>query len=58
MGADYHVVIVNHEIADGSGGQIQLQRLPVIAIVEGDEHGAFGSGEEQALADRDLRGRR
>ena len=48
--ADHEVVVVNHQIANRSGGHVEPQRLPVVAIVEADEDGEFGAGEEQALA--------
>ena len=55
--ADDDIVAVDYEIAHGSGGQVELQRLPGVAIVERDIDGAFGAGEEQAGA-RGLRARR
>ena len=52
VGADDQVVLVvigvDVEVADGGGGQVLAQRLPVIAIVEADVDGGLGSGEEQA----------
>src|ERR1700735_3923827 len=34
--------------------QIQLQRFPVIAVVEGNPHAGSSSGKEQALPDGDF----
>jgi len=49
----YHqIVAVNYEIADRYGWKIELQRLPVVAVVEGDEHAGFGAGLEQSFANR------
>ncbi len=50
MGADDDVVVVDDEIADGSGWQIHFERLPMVAVIPRDVDGALGSGEEQALA--------
>ena len=50
--AHYQVVVVHHQIADRSGRHVQAQRLPIVAIVEADEDGQFGGGEQQALAHR------
>src|SRR5467141_3079378 len=49
---DNKIVAMNREIAHRSVRQIQLQRLPIVSIVEGNVHGAFRSGEEQTLARR------
>ena len=43
---------VHHQIADRRRRHVQAQRLPIVAVVEGDEDGEFGAGEEQAFADR------
>src|SRR5207253_9016655 len=50
MGTGNEVGAVNGEIADRSRRQIQLQRLPVVAIVERNIDGMLGAGEEQAAA--------
>ena len=52
MRADHEVILVHHQIADRSRGHVEAQRLPIVAIVEADEDGEFGGGEEQALAHR------
>ena len=50
MRADDDIVSVDHQIAHGSRGQVKLQRLPGVAVVERDVDGAFGAGEKQPLA--------
>src|SRR5712664_2054568 len=44
------IVAMNREIAHGRVRQIQLQRLPIATIVEGNVHGAFGTGVEQTFS--------
>src|SRR5437899_10705094 len=46
------VVTMNGEIVDGRERQVQLQRLPVIAVVGGEIHAALGAGKEQSLMRR------
>ena len=43
---------MNYEIAHGRVRQIELQRLPIVSIVEGNVNGAFRAGEEQTFANR------
>ena len=43
------IVLVNPQIAHGGVRQVELERLPVVAVVEGDPHAGFGSGEQQTL---------
>ncbi len=50
MGSDDQVVSVDRQVAHGGMGKIQLQRLPVIAIVEGYVNGSLAPGEKQAFA--------
>ena len=45
MRRDDQIVFVNREIAHRGCRQIELQRLPMIAIIEGNEDGALGAGE-------------
>ena len=45
--ADDQIVAVNREVAHGRGRQVQLQRLPVVAVVERDEDAELGAGVEQ-----------
>ncbi len=52
MGGNDQVVVVNPQIAHRSMRQIQLQRLPVIAVVERRPNAIFAAGEEQSLAYR------
>ena len=54
VGGNGEVVIFHHDIAHRRCGQVQTERLPVIAVVEGYVDGAFGSGEEHALTFRVL----
>ena len=54
VGRDREIVAVNREIADGSRRQVQLQRLPMIAVVEGHIDAQFSSGKEQPLRSEDL----
>ena len=51
VGADDEIVVVNREIAHGGVRQIELQRLPMVAVVERNPNGIFGSGEQQSFAD-------
>ena len=42
----HDVVAVDDEVADGGGGHVEPQRLPVVAVVEGDVDGALRPREE------------
>src|SRR5258708_7743881 len=46
----YEIIAMNGEIANGGDRQIELQRLPALAIIERNVSSEFGSGEEQPLA--------
>ena len=50
MGADHEVAVVDHEVADRRGGHVQPQRLPMVAVIEGDVDGALGAREQQAAS--------
>ena len=50
VGGGDEVVAMHGEIANIGGREIQLQGLPVVAIVEGNVECVFGSGVEQAFA--------
>jgi len=52
MRSDHQIVFVNYQIAYRRRRQIQLQRLPEIAIVKGNIHATLGGCIEQALAFR------
>src|SRR2546425_6233638 len=43
---------MNREIAHRRMRQIQLQRLPIVSIVEGNVNGAFRAGVEQTFSHR------
>src|SRR6202790_810897 len=47
--ADDEIVAVDREVAHRRMRQIELHRLPVVAIIEGDVHGGFRAGKEQTL---------
>jgi hypothetical protein len=44
--ANDQVIAVNGQVAHRGVGQVQLQRLPGITIVKGDEDRRFGPGKE------------
>ncbi len=46
------VVVMDNQIANGSGRKVEAQRLPVIAVVERDIHRVLGAGEKKAFAFR------
>ena len=48
VGGDDEIVVLDDEIVDRGGGQIQFERAPVCAVVEGNIDAGFGSGVEQA----------
>ena len=50
MRGNDHIVIMNVQVMNGDRGEIQLERLPVRAIVQGKVHPGLGSGKQQALA--------
>ena len=56
--ATIEIVAVDLEVAHRRHRQIELQRLPVVAVVERDERAALGAGEQQPAAHRDLPSRR
>src|ERR1700719_1953833 len=41
---------MNSEVAHRGVGQIKLQRLPVLSVVEGNIDRAFGAGKKQTFA--------
>src|SRR5229473_2510937 len=49
---DHQIVVMHDEVADRSSGHIEPQRLPGIAIIEGDVDAQFRAGIEQAFAYR------
>ncbi len=50
MRADHDVVFVNHEIADGGRRHVGAQRMPVVAVVDGEINGPFRTRIQQAFA--------
>src|SRR5436305_8485484 len=50
MGGQDKVGILDDQVVNGYGGKIELERLPVRAIVKRDLDTGFGSGEEQSTA--------
>ena len=48
MGGDHEIVAGHREIMERGLRQIELQALPVRAVVEGDEDAGLGGGVEQA----------
>src|SRR5439155_12585284 len=51
---DYQVIAVDREIANGTDRQIQLQRLPLVPVVERHVDTQFSTGEEQSSSPRVL----
>ena len=49
VSSDDQVVFVDPQIAHGCMRQIQLQRLPMIAVVKRNPHRVFGSGKKRPL---------
>ena len=54
LGGDHQIRALHLQVRDGHGGQVQLQGLPVLPVVEGDEKAALRACVEQAAADRVL----
>ena len=52
MSADDQIVFVNPQIAHRGVRQIQLQRLPVIAVIERHPYGVLRACEQQPFAHR------
>ena len=52
--SDDEVAVLRVDVADRAIGQVDLQRLPVLAVVERDEDAGLGAGVEEALAGRVL----
>ena len=50
MRSNHQIIAMDREIANRSDRQIQLQGLPVIAVIERNVNSEFGSGEEQPFA--------
>src|ERR1019366_3935382 len=47
---NYQVVAMHHQVAYRAGRHVQLERLPVAAVIQGERHVALGGGVEQAAA--------
>src|SRR5437764_9259543 len=44
------IALLNREVCDGDVRQVELERLPALAVAEGDVHAEFRSGVEQSAA--------
>ena len=49
VGAEHHVRVLDHEVADGRIRKVLLQGHPVVPVVPGGVHAVLGSEEEQSL---------
>ena len=47
---DDEVAVADGDVAHGAVRQVQLERLPVLAVVEGDEDAGLGARVEQSAA--------
>src|SRR5205085_1062396 len=47
MRAHYNIIVLDYEVADGSGRHVETERLPVAALIEGYVNGRFGTGKQQ-----------
>src|SRR5579862_818715 len=52
MRRDNQIAAMNPKITHGSVGEIQLQRLPMLAAIERDPYGIFSSSKNQVLTHR------
>ena len=50
MGCGDEVVVFDLEVANGAGRHVKSQRLPVVAVIEGDVYLGFSACVEQAFA--------
>ena len=50
VGGGHEIVAMHGEVAHIGGREIQLQGLPVVAVVKGNVESIFGSGVEQSFA--------
>src|SRR6266849_1560740 len=46
------IAVFDHQVMDGHGGQLQLQGMPVLAVVEGDLYSSLCPCIEQPAPDR------
>ena len=46
---EHQVLLVDDQVGDGGHREVELERLPVRAVVEGDEHAVLGGGVEKPL---------
>ena len=54
MRGDDQVVAMDHQVAHGDRREVELERLPVVPVVEGDVHAEFGGRVQQAASGRIL----
>ena len=52
MRGNNQIIVLDHQVVDRSGRQVQLEWLPVRAIIPGNVDSRFGSGIEQTLLPR------
>src|SRR5689334_15726674 len=52
MCSNHNVIIMNDQIANGSGGEILPQRLPVITIVKREVNRVLRPGKDQSFSQR------
>src|SRR5215831_5133062 len=45
----HEVIAMDGQVANRAHRQVELERLPVVAIVKGNVHSQLGAGEQQAL---------
>src|SRR5712692_2583187 len=54
VSGDDEIVLVYDEIANGHRGHVELQRLPLVAVVERDKHTGLGASVQQPTSHRIL----
>ena len=48
VGRDDDVAVADGDVAHGAVGQVPLEGLPVVAVVEGDEDSGLSTGKQEA----------
>src|SRR6185437_1525197 len=49
VGGDGEVIAVDDDVPHGGDGHVELEWMPVVAVVEGDVDAELGGGVEEAL---------